>query len=65
MRFFTDAQVAAVAHLHGIPMVVAHGLAADVALEQAIRAERQRHERLEARSRWLELTGYLLEKEDE
>ena len=41
MRFFTDAQIAAVADLHGVPMVVAYSLAADVALEQAIRADRQ------------------------
>jgi hypothetical protein len=58
------ADIERVARQHDLPLVVAYGLAADVAHREAIRAER-RSRAAERRSNWLRLTGYIIEKEDE
>jgi hypothetical protein len=61
MRLITDAEVRTVANLYDIPPVVAYGLAADVALEGALRADR--HQR--RRQQLAEMAARLEQEENE
>jgi hypothetical protein len=61
----TRADVARVARQYDLPPVVANGLAADVALSEAIRAERRnRRTRLEPRKARASLLARVLEREE-
>jgi hypothetical protein len=55
-----------VARLNDIPLWLAQGIAADVGLSEALRAERRNRlpAGLERRKNWLTLTGYMIEKEE-
>jgi hypothetical protein len=57
------ADVARVAEANGLPLWLAQGICADIALGERIRAERRSRPRLEKRQHQAVIRSYLLERE--